>query len=115
MRLSTRDIQECLRSSALGSLSPCGPRLTRPKTRTAPAGKGREPSDGLVHDRRFPSSYPDSMFVTPTLVRKSACARISPLAHPGEFIPISNMQASVIEPCRDRWHGPWLEYGSLTC
>jgi hypothetical protein len=32
-----------------------------------------------------------------------------------EFIPISNMLASVIEPCRDRRHDPWLEYGSLTC
>ena len=32
-----------------------------------------------------------------------------------EFIPIRNMQASVIEPCRDRRHDPWLVSGSLTC
>jgi|SRR5689334_8503942 len=32
-----------------------------------------------------------------------------------EFIPISNMLSSVIDPWRDRRHAPWLEYGSLTC
>src|SRR5690242_49787 len=32
-----------------------------------------------------------------------------------EFIPIRNMLASVIEPCRDRRHDPWLVSGSLTC
>jgi hypothetical protein len=35
--------------------------------------------------------------------------------HTTEFIPIRNMQASVIEPCRDRRHDPWLVSGSLTC
>src|SRR5690348_961538 len=32
-----------------------------------------------------------------------------------EFIPISNMLASVIDPCRDRRHDPWPVSGSLTC
>ena len=32
-----------------------------------------------------------------------------------EFIPISNVLAFLIEPCRDRRHDPWLVYGLLTC
>ena len=32
-----------------------------------------------------------------------------------EFIPISNMLSSLIEPCRDRRPDPWLVSGSLTC